>query len=267
MSLSSPRIFGSPPAPAGERERKASGPASGSWPLPPLSPANRARVIRSDDVGVRRPISLSIPGPVADPAERKPQPEEPPPPPPDFSALREEMRLQGFQQGRQQGYAEGHQQGYAEGLAAAQAASAQEVGRMARIAASVLQDHATFFRAAENQVLDLAVQLARKVIEREVENVPDLAVSVIRAALEEMDARTSVRVRVSPEDAELLRRKWDEVVPPIIGAQRAELVVDPRVQPGGAIIETTQGQVDAQLESKLAQLTGSLWSFAASREE
>jgi flagellar assembly protein FliH len=224
-------------------------------------------VIRSDDVGVRRPISLSIPGPAADPAEPKPQTEEPPPAPPDFSSLREEMRLKGFQQGHQQGYGEGHQQGYADGVAAAQAAAAQEVGRLASITASVFQDHAAFYRAAENQVLDLAVQLARKVIEREVENVPDLAVSVIRAALEEMDARTTVRVRVSPEDAELLRRKWDEVVPPVIGANRAELVVDPRVQAGGAIVETAQGQVDAQLESKLAQLTGSLWSFAASREE
>ena len=30
---------------------------------------------------------------------------------------------------------------------------------------------------------------------------------------------------------------------------------------GGAIIETTQGQVDAQLETKLAQLGNALWTF------
>jgi flagellar biosynthesis/type III secretory pathway protein FliH len=38
-------------------------------------------------------------------------------------------------------------------------------------------------------------------------------------------------------------------------------VADERVQPGGAIIETTHGQVDAQLESKLAQLGNALWTF------
>ena len=32
-------------------------------------------------------------------------------------------------------------------------------------------------------------------------------------------------------------------------------------QSGGAIIETTHGQVDAQLESKLAQLGNALWTF------
>jgi flagellar biosynthesis/type III secretory pathway protein FliH len=39
------------------------------------------------------------------------------------------------------------------------------------------------------------------------------------------------------------------------------VVVDDRVQAGGAIIETTQGQVDAQLNTKLAQLGSALWTF------
>jgi flagellar assembly protein FliH len=265
--LSSPRIFGSPSAPPSERERKAPPSPSGTWTVAPLSPANRARVIRSNDVGVRRPISLSFRVPTPDLVEHEHLAEDPAPPHPDFSQVGEEARRQGHDEGRQQGYAEGRQQGYADGMAAAQAAAAEEIGRLARIAEGVLQDHAAFYRAAERQVIDLALQIAQKLVEREIQNVPDLAVGVIRAALEEMDARTSVRVRVNPEDAELLRRQWDEVVPPVIGADRAELVVDPRVRAGGAIIETAQSQVDAQLESKLVQLTGALRSFAAGREE
>ena len=99
-------------------------------------------------------------------------------------------------------------------------------------------------------------------VEREIENIPDMAVNVIRAALDEMDARTATRVRVNPADAELLRRRWTQVVPPGIAADRIELQPDERVQSGGAIIETTHGQVDAQLESKLEQLGNALWTFA-----
>ena len=90
---------------------------------------------------------------------------------------------------------------------------------------------------------------------------PDMAVNVVRAALEEMDARTAVRVRVNPEDAELLRRRWAQVVPPGIAAERIELQPDERVRSGGAVIETTHGEVDAQIESKLAQLGNALWTF------
>jgi flagellar biosynthesis/type III secretory pathway protein FliH len=50
-------------------------------------------------------------------------------------------------------------------------------------------------------------------------------------------------------------------VPPGIGADRIELQKDERVKSGGAVIETTHGEVDAQLESKLAQLGNALWTF------
>jgi flagellar biosynthesis/type III secretory pathway protein FliH len=78
-----------------------------------------------------------------------------------------------------------------------------------------------------------------------------------------MDARTAVRIRVSPDDEELLRRRWSQVIPSGINGERIELQPDDRIQSGGAVIETTQGQVDAQLDSKLAQLGNALWTFVA----
>jgi flagellar biosynthesis/type III secretory pathway protein FliH len=59
-------------------------------------------------------------------------------------------------------------------------------------------------------------------------------------------------------------------VPPGVNADRIELLADERVQNGGAIMETSQGQVDAQLETKIAQLGNALWTFVmdvSSQEE
>jgi flagellar biosynthesis/type III secretory pathway protein FliH len=68
-------------------------------------------------------------------------------------------------------------------------------------------------------------------------------------------------VRVSPDDEELLRRRWHQAIPSGIAADKIELQADERVKSGGAIIETTQGQVDAQLDTKLTQLGNALWTF------
>ena len=214
-----------------------------------------SRVLRGDHVGLQRPVSLVIP------AVKLTAPEQEAPmeenvafaPPPALSEIEEAARVQG--------YNVGFEQGYAAGMAAAEQSLAQSVAQLAALVAHVHENHTAFFRAAERQVVDLALQIAQKVVEREVENIPDMAVNVIRAALEEMDARTAVRVRVSPDDAELLRRRWSQVVPPGVPADRIELQPDERVQSGGAVIETTHGQVDAQLESKLAQLGNALWTF------
>jgi flagellar assembly protein FliH len=217
------------------------------------------RVLRGQHVGLQQPVAVAAP--VAAPA---PSPlsfdevsfEEAPAmsvEAPSFDELAEAARAQG--------YSLGYEEGRAAGLAAVEEAFGQAALRLMNLVNMVHENHATFYRAAEHQVVDLALQIAAKVVEREVENVPDLAVNVIRAALEEMDARTAVRVRVSPDDEELLRRRWSMVVPSGIAPERIELQSDDRVQPGGAIIETTQGQVDAQLDSKMAQLGNALLTF------
>jgi flagellar assembly protein FliH len=217
------------------------------------------RVLRGDQVGLNPPVPLAVPSlglPNFDLLEGELEAEmviDEAPAPPDFSALAEAARIEGYNQG--------HEEGYAAGLAAAEASMAAQIEQLARLINNVGEQHATFYRAAERQVVDLALQIAQRVVEHEVENIPDLAVGVIRSALDEMDARTAVRVRVSPEDEELLRRRWSQVVPPGVDASRIELQVDERIQSGGAVIETTQGQVDAQLETKLAQLGNALWTF------
>lgn len=230
--------------------------------LPSVNPGVRVfgtRVLRSDSVGLEQPVPLAVP---SFPSPRYDDPlsgdlfEEPIEAaalPPDLAAIEEAARVQG--------YGVGYDEGLAAGIAAAEAQMAGALQQLQGVLANVHEAHAGFFRAAERQVVDLALQIAHKVIEREVENMPDLAVNVIRAALEEMDARTAVRVRVNPSDAELLRRRWNQVVPAGVAPDRIELQQDDRVQSGSAIIETTHGQVDAQLESKLQQLGNALWTF------
>jgi len=214
-----------------------------------------SRLLRGDHVGIQRPVPLAPPviAPAAGDLADGDASLTPPPPPPDLAEIQEAARLLG--------YNAGFEQGHAAATAAAEQAMADSVHRLAELVGSVQENQASFFRAAERQVVDLALQIAQKVLEREIENMPDMAVNIVRAALEEMDARTAVRVRVNPEDAELLRRRWAQVVPPGIAAERIELQPDERVRSGGAVIETTHGEVDAQIESKLAQLGNALWTF------
>jgi flagellar assembly protein FliH len=214
-----------------------------------------ARVLRADHVGIERPIPLSVP---AVPMVRSLEPEvgleeQSAPPSPDFAAIEEAARLQGYNLG--------YEQGQAAGMAAAEQTMSEMLRQLGTLLMGIQENHAGFFRAAERQVVDLSLQIAAKVVEREVENMPDMAVSVIRSALEEMDARTAVRVRVNPDDAELLQRRWSSVVPAGVPADRIELQSDERISSGGGVIETTHGSVDAQLDTKLEQLGNALWTF------
>src|SRR3989440_12958882 len=94
--------------------------------------------------------------------------------------------------------------------------------QLAALVSGIHENHASFFRSAERQVVDLSLQLAGKAVEREVENMPDMAINVIRAALEQIHARKAVRAPVNPADDEPLRRRGAQAVPSGIGADRIE---------------------------------------------
>src|SRR4029453_18169678 len=83
-------------------------------------------------------------------------------PPPDFAALQEAARVQG--------YGLGYEQGQADGQAAAEATMAESIYRLQQLTSGVLENHTAFFRAAESQVVDLALKIAQKVIQPEVEH-------------------------------------------------------------------------------------------------
>jgi flagellar assembly protein FliH len=84
-----------------------------------------------------------------------------------------------------------------------------------------------------------------------------VVLDLLRAALAEVDERLVVRVRVSPEDVELVRTHW--------GDERAGLVIvgDERIAAGGCVIETRFGLVDARPETRLAEAEQLLWSVAS----
>ncbi len=227
-------------APAVYRGREAS--------AVPTSGVMRGCIIRGPEAQLRPPISLGAES-SDDAAVAAPGP--------DIDAVREAAHAAGYEAG----FEAGKQGGYAAGLALAEAETTAHVRQLASVVAGAIQDHASFYRDVERQVIQLALAVAQKVVEREIENVPDLAVRVIGAALADMDGQAITRVRVHPDDREVVACHWTALCSTIGGDPRVDLVVDPQVGSGGAVIETTHGQVDAQLESRLTQLAHALWTF------
>ncbi len=150
-------------------------------------------------------------------------------------------------------WAEGFEAGYASGVQSAR--QEREVATLELIAltGNAVENADDFMRSLERQVVDLAMAVAGKVVERELRSDPAVVLDVIHAALDEVRTVTSASLRVHPEDHALVSENWDRVVRPPL-ADRAHLVPDERVERGGCLIETQIGITDAQLSSKLSEI-------------
>jgi flagellar assembly protein FliH len=147
---------------------------------------------------------------------------------------------------------EGYAHGYEEGLRQARDEQQAAVVRVAALVGAARAEATELVRGLERQVVELSLALAEKLVAREIRIDPGLVLGVVASALDEAREATVVRVLVSSPDYPLVAEHWAELDRSAMG-QACLLVADERIEPGGCLIETTTGQIDAQPATRLAQ--------------
>lgn len=106
-------------------------------------------------------------------------------------------------------------------------------------------------RHFDQQVIALSLEIARKVLARELSNA-DSVRSIIVRALAQSPNRTAARVRLNPLDLEQLEQVRNEHHD--LGQRLPEdlvLLPDPKITRGGCIVEGASGYVDARIETQI----------------
>lgn len=149
---------------------------------------------------------------------------------------------------------EARELGFAEGRALAEAHVAEEVGPLrARLAATIEELHAlrrTMMERAEHELVRLAIEIARKIVRREVTVDPEVVLAIARVALSRLPDQALAKLHLHPEDYHYLTGKRETL--PRGGA--IELVEDPAIERGGCYVRTEMGDVDARIERQFAEI-------------
>ena len=107
-----------------------------------------------------------------------------------------------------------------------------------------------FRHEAEEDVVALALAIARRVLHRELTVSPDSLLGLAKAALEKIDLREVHRVRMHPDYAPLLEGNLEKIGLP----RRVEVIADAALERGAVMIETSRGTLDASVETQLAEI-------------
>ena len=110
------------------------------------------------------------------------------------------------------------------------------------------------FAASEREVLRLALEIARKVIRREVSVDEELILTLVKVALNRLAEQTIMTVRVNPRDYQSIQRHHAAYPSTSSLDEGVKLVEDPSVSRGGCLIETESGIIDARIEEQLREI-------------
>jgi len=152
---------------------------------------------------------------------------------------------------------EARKQGYEAGLEQARSAMEQETRRLRQLAESFgTALDSLDFRLAD-QVLNLALDVAKQVVAGELAARPERILDVVKLALQQMAETTrEARLLLNPEDAQIVRPILNE----LLDKSRLRIVEDTRIVRGGCLIETAQGDLDATLQTRWRQVVSVLGS-------
>ena len=145
------------------------------------------------------------------------------------------------------------QEGYAEGeRAGSEAALEQFRGAIASFGRTVQELTAlkpNLRAEAEKELVELSLTIARRVVRRELSVDPTTVLALVRTCFDVYQRAEIHSVRVSPEDYEAVSAYFEENP-----AQNLEVRADSDVDVGGAVFETSQGQLDARVETQLGEI-------------
>jgi type III secretion protein L len=148
--------------------------------------------------------------------------------------------LEGAAQDRQAILDAAREEAYADGLRQWNAAIAEaNAARDRRLAES------------EPELIRLAVRIAQKILGEELRINPEAIVGVARQCLQGLGRERSLTLRVAPGDAEIARRRTDALREAAGRNRSIEVMTDAAVSPGGCIVESEYGVIDARLETQI----------------
>jgi flagellar biosynthesis/type III secretory pathway protein FliH len=155
-----------------------------------------------------------------------------------------------FAEAERQGLEHGKQRGYTEFCA--QVAEHMRLLRVTLAQLAGAKEHV--LRSMQGEIAKMAMQIAKRITSTEVVVTPDIVQNQITMALEKVKDREHISVHVHPEDLEQARAHKDAFARVLEAPKSFEIVSNTKVDRGGCIIETNQGNVDARIETQLAAL-------------
>ena len=93
--------------------------------------------------------------------------------------------------------------------------------------------------------------LAGKILAGAFQARPELVVEIVQGALRRISDRRQITVLVNPADLEVVRAAIGELTAQGSGVELCDLQSDARVGPGSAIVRTSEGEVDASVQTQL----------------
>jgi type III secretion protein L len=134
---------------------------------------------------------------------------------------------------------------------ARQEGNARGLAEWNHILARTAQRSEELTKSWEETMLRLSVRVAEKIIGEQLRLHPDTIVEIVREVLKGTRPGKHLVIQVNEAEAQQVRVRIDRLKELLSGSSEIEIVSSASVRPGGCVVESELGIIDARLETQL----------------
>lgn len=149
------------------------------------------------------------------------------------------------------GYKDGFNTGYTEGIN-----QAQDIIMRAEELKQQLDDrNAVIYKEAENEIMELVIDIAQKVLMQELTQNKEVMMSLIKQSISKCTFKDNLTIRVSEDDFNFVNSNKERIIMLTEGINNLEIYCDKALTKGSCIVETPSGEINAGIDVQMKEIT------------
>ncbi|RME17670.1 MAG: hypothetical protein D6797_02060 [Bdellovibrio sp.] len=105
----------------------------------------------------------------------------------------------------------------------------------------------------EAEIIQLVHELACQISYSEISEKPEIILNVIKSVLKETQGEEEIRIYLSPQDYSFLKESRKKLGKELADLERVGFEESENIEPGGCVLESKYGSVDASLRQRVEQ--------------
>lgn len=157
---------------------------------------------------------------------------------------------EGSKESYDRGFADGHKKGLNENRKKVDKALID----IEKLTKKIVASEKDFLRQAEKRLVNLAIDIAKKIIGHEIKSDKDIVVHIVKESLKQVADKSKISILVNPDDLENIKTHRRELMETDRDIEELEFTADPRIEPGECFVETKAGSIDGRIDSQIDEI-------------
>jgi flagellar assembly protein FliH len=157
-----------------------------------------------------------------------------------------------------------YENGFRQGEKAGMEIAERKIETMMRRYADTIQEigglKPAYYAQAERDVVKLALEVAKKIVHRDVQVDREIIQTLVRVALSHVAAKSAVTIHLHPADYSFMIEQRAAALKPGESDRELVLVSDKAIERGGCLIETECGDIDARIGEEFREVERAFFS-------